>query len=67
MGQGIMQDVAGRMIGDMARNMEAMLAAPADGADETPPPAAPAPIKGGSLALAVLWQRLRRLFTRSRS
>jgi uncharacterized protein len=67
MGQGIMQDVAGRMIGDMARNMEAMLAAPVDEADEPPPPAAPAPIKGGSLAVAVLWQRLRRLFTRSRS
>ena len=69
MGQGIMQDVAGRMIGDMARNMEAMLAAPAagDGAAAEAPPPASAPIKGGSLALAVLWQRLRRVFTRSRS
>jgi carbon monoxide dehydrogenase subunit G len=67
MGQGIMQDVAGRMIGDMARNMEAMLAAPSDPAAAEAPPPAPAPIKGGSLALAVLWQRVRRLFSRSRS
>ena len=78
MGQGIMQDVAVRMIGEMARNMEGVLNAetavpataggeagsvasePSAAAPAPPPPAAP--IKGGSLILRVLWDRLRRLF-----
>jgi len=72
MGQGIMQDVAVRMIGDMARNMETALTAaeaappPAEGEPAAPPPAAAptAPIKGGSLMLRVLWDRIRRLFSR---
>jgi carbon monoxide dehydrogenase subunit G len=75
MGQGIMQDVAERMIGDMARNMEALLSAapvvPADaaGAEPAPVPSPPEakPIQGFSLMLKVLGARLRRLFTRSRS
>jgi carbon monoxide dehydrogenase subunit G len=74
MGQGIMQDVAVRMIGEMARNMEALLApaaatdggAAAEAATPLPPPEA-RPIKGISLILAVLGDRIRRLFTRSRS
>jgi carbon monoxide dehydrogenase subunit G len=71
MGQGIMQDVAVRMIGEMARNMEALLAAgppPAPAEGEPPPvpapPAAAEPIRGGSLILRVLWGRLRGLFGR---
>jgi carbon monoxide dehydrogenase subunit G len=77
MGQGIMQDVAVRMIGEMARNMEALLApaptaaAPDGGAPaEAPPPRPPPeakPIKGISLMFGVLGDRIRRLFTRSRS
>ena len=72
MGQGIMQDVAERMIGDMARNMEAVLTpAPPASAGEEPAPVASAPeakpIQGISLMLKVLGSRLRRLFTRSRS
>jgi carbon monoxide dehydrogenase subunit G len=70
MGQGIMQDVAVRMIGDMARNMEAMLTPePAGASAETSPrpTAQAAPIKGFSLLLRVLADRLRRLFSRSRS
>ncbi len=74
MGQGIMQDVAVRMIGEMARNMEALLAsAPAAAAPNGAAPASPQqpprakPIKGISLILAVLGARIRRLFTRSRS
>jgi carbon monoxide dehydrogenase subunit G len=62
MGQGIMQDVAVRMIGEMARNMEALLA-PAEAAPSSPPKAKP--IKGISLILGVLGDRIRRLFTRS--
>ena len=69
-----MQDVAVRMIGEMARNMEALLApaaatdggAAAEAAPPRPPPKAK-PIKGISLLLAVLGDRIRRLFTRSRS
>jgi carbon monoxide dehydrogenase subunit G len=74
MGQGIMQDVAVRMIGEMARNMEALLAsAPAAAAPNGAAPASPQqppqakPIKGISLILGVLGARIRRLFTRSRS
>jgi hypothetical protein len=62
MGQGIMQDVAERMIGDMARNMEALLSAA-----PVPSPPEAKPIQGFSLMLKVLAARLRRLFTRSRS
>jgi hypothetical protein len=70
MGQGIMQDVAVRMIGEMARNMEALLAAPqaaagAAGPEAAAPPPPPAkPIKGLSLLFAVLGDRIRRLFRR---
>ena len=78
MGQGIMQDVAVRMIGEMARNMEALLTAeqpaaaaaggdaPPETAPPAPPPARPPaePIKGGSLILQVLWGRIRGLFGR---
>ena len=74
MGLGVMQDVAERMIGEMARNMEAMLTAPRASADAAATPSAPAPsqpearpIQGFSLMLKVLGARLRRLFTRSRS
>src|SRR5262249_60116643 len=59
MGQGIMQDVAERMIGDMARNMEALLtAAPVASADAAGPeparvssPREARPIQGFSLML----------------
>ena len=65
-----MQDVAVRMIGEMARNMEALLTpAPAGSSEQTaaqPPPEAK-PIKGFSLMFGVLADRLRRLFSRSRS
>jgi uncharacterized protein len=76
MGQGIMQDVAVRMIGEMARNMEALLApaasrpAVANGSpapDETDRASAAGPIKGFSLIVGVLGDRIRRLFSRSRS
>ncbi|HVG89357.1 MAG: SRPBCC family protein [Gaiellales bacterium] len=72
MGQGIMQDVAARMIGEMARCMESMLT-PAPAAEATddvvaappaPPRPEPKPIKGVSLILGVLADRLRRLLRR---
>jgi carbon monoxide dehydrogenase subunit G len=72
MGQGIMQDVAARMIGEMARCMESMLTpAPAAGAADdvvaappAPPRPEPKPIQGISLILSVLADRLRRLLRR---
>jgi uncharacterized protein len=72
MGQSIMQDVAVRMIGEMARNMEALLtpATPTEPGTTAPPTGEPAgvpqakPIKGLSLAFDVLWGRIRRLFGR---
>jgi carbon monoxide dehydrogenase subunit G len=57
MGQGIMQDVATRMIGEMARNMEAMLTT------GTAPQASDS-IKAGSVAGAVAADRVKRLFGR---
>jgi uncharacterized protein len=76
MGQGIMQDVAERMIGEMARNMGEMLtpasaAAASNGASapaaDPSRPAEAKPIKGLSLLMGVLASRIRRLFSRSRS
>jgi carbon monoxide dehydrogenase subunit G len=57
MGQGIMQDVAKRMIAEMARNMQAMLTTGTT-------PEASDPMKAGSVAAAVASDRVRRLFGR---
>jgi carbon monoxide dehydrogenase subunit G len=57
MGQGIMQDVAKRMIAEMSRNMEAMLT------KGTAPDASDA-VKAGSVAASVASDRVRRLFGR---
>ena len=57
MGQGIMQDVAKRMIAEMARNMEAMLTT------GTAPEASDS-VKAGSVAASVASDRVRRLFGR---
>lgn len=57
MGQGIMQDVAKRMMGEMSRNMEAMLTT------GTAPEASDS-VKAGSVAAAVASDRMRRLFGR---
>jgi hypothetical protein len=60
MGSGIMQDLATRMIGDMARCLEERLAAPAPVADAAP--AAPKPVSGLRVLASALAARLRRLF-----
>jgi carbon monoxide dehydrogenase subunit G len=57
MGQGIMQDVATRMIGEMARNMEAMLTT------GTAPQASDS-VKAGSVVGAVAADRVKRMFGR---
>jgi carbon monoxide dehydrogenase subunit G len=57
MGRGIMQDVATRMIGEMAKNMEAMLTT------GTAPQAADS-VKAGSVVGGVAADRVKRLFGR---
>lgn len=66
MGRGIIDDVAARLVGDMAANLAAMLLAepPAEPAAEPEPPPAPT-LRGGSLLLRALWDRIARLFRRS--
>jgi uncharacterized protein len=61
MGQGVLQDVAGRLVETFARNLATMLeggeaapAAPAAGAAATPPPPLPAPEPEGALDLGSL-------------
>jgi carbon monoxide dehydrogenase subunit G len=77
-GRGLVEDVARRMVGQMAECLaaktapseapapepERAAAAPAPSAPPPPPPADAQPIKAGSLALSILWERLRRLFRR---
>lgn len=71
-GRGIVEDVARRMVGQMAECLAAKTAeapeAPAAPGDAPPPPPPPEPrsIRGGSLALSILWERLRRLWRRRR-
>lgn len=70
-GRGIVDDVARRMVAEMANCLDARYSrgtadASAAGDVTAPagPPAAPKPIRGGRLILSVLWERLRRLFRR---
>ena len=62
MGKGIVEDVARRLVGEMAGCLEAGLAAPAprEGAPATASPPAPAePMRGGRLVLGIARDRLR--------
>jgi carbon monoxide dehydrogenase subunit G len=70
MGAGIVEDVAGRLVADMATRLEALLTPSASGGHGSPPagppsgggerPPAPAPPIGGlRLLLRALWHRLR--------
>jgi carbon monoxide dehydrogenase subunit G len=70
MGRGIIEDVASRMVQQMADNLSAQLAdAPAAAARPPSPAAAPAPaarpVNGFSLLLKVLRDRIARLFKRT--
>lgn len=73
MGRGIVEDVAKRMIADMAACLQQRFAAPAAPAAEAPappseatPPPEAKPIRAGSLVFSVLLGRFRALFTRRR-
>jgi uncharacterized protein len=65
MGRGVVEEVAGRMISDMAACLEARLA-PSAGAAEAPPEPA-APIRGGALFAKALWARITAPFRRRRT
>lgn len=64
-GKGLVQDVAERLVGEMAKSLAAMIEQPAaagngEGQAEAPPPA-PKQIHGLRLFFGVLWMRIRRL------
>ena len=68
---GMMQDVSNRLLRDFATCLSTRLAEPAAEAapaPSTPPPSSPPPaaepLKGGSLFFSVLWERIKRLFSR---
>jgi uncharacterized protein len=72
---GMIEDVSNRLMRDFAgclqRTMEGPALAEASDAatpeGEPPPPPAARPVEGVSLFLSVLWERLRRLFSRRRA
>jgi hypothetical protein len=68
MGRGVIDDVASRMVEDMAECITKRLgaqSAPAGAPQESPAePAAAAPVGGLRLIARVLWTRLKRLFRR---
>jgi carbon monoxide dehydrogenase subunit G len=70
MGRGVMQDVAGRIVDDFAKNLQGVVAADRPDAGAAPPAPAPAPagdagrdaaISGRKLAIGVIQGRLRAL------
>jgi uncharacterized protein len=68
MGRGVVDDVAGRMIGEMTACLEARLGPPAGAAASAGAPAGEAaPIRGGALFAGVLWARIKALFRRRRT
>jgi carbon monoxide dehydrogenase subunit G len=69
---GMIQDVSNRLLRDFAQclrsRLEAEQAPPAPSAPGVPPPPPPPeaqPVRGLSLLLSVLWERVKRLFRRS--
>jgi len=68
MGRGVVEDVAKKMMADMARCLELRFAQPETPAAPAPPPAAPAaeakPIRAGSIFWTVLAGRIKALFRR---
>ncbi len=59
MGRGIVEDVATRLVGEMAACLEAGLGAPASDGDGPARAGAPAPVEGGRLMLGVARDRAR--------
>lgn len=61
MGQGVIEEVAGRLVADMASCIAAQLA-PAPGEQPAPAAAETKPINGVWLMLRALWERVKRAF-----
>jgi uncharacterized protein len=67
-GRGVMEDVAHRLIGQMATCIQSRLEAPANGNGSAaegaaaPPPSQPDHVGGLGLFFGVLWDRIKRLF-----
>jgi hypothetical protein len=57
----MIEDVSNRMLRDFATCLQAKLTQPADQTGAAP--ATARPVRGMSLFFAVLWERLRRLFS----
>jgi carbon monoxide dehydrogenase subunit G len=67
MGRGVVDDVAARLVAEMAACIAARLApaeAGANGGDGAPAPESAKPISGLRLMVGVLWERLKRVFRR---
>jgi hypothetical protein len=65
MGRGVVEDVAERLVADMADCIAARLGPnESGGAGSGEVPARAEPIKGFRLMLRVLWERIKRLFGR---
>jgi carbon monoxide dehydrogenase subunit G len=67
---GMMEDVSNRLLREFAACLQTRLAGPAEPEPAGPPAAEPAgppaaaPLKGGSLFFSVLWERIKRIFSR---
>lgn len=70
---GMMEDVSNRLLREFAACLQTRLAGPPEPEPTTepsgapaaaPPPPAAAPLKGGSLFFSVLWERIKRIFSR---
>jgi uncharacterized protein len=64
MGRGVIDDVAARMVEDMAACVTERLGASASPSAPAAPAPEPKPIRGLSLALRVLWGRVKKVFSR---
>lgn len=64
---GMIQDVSNRLLRDFSGCLRKSIEGPAPESGEAPaPPPQPKPVRGFSLALGALWDRIKRLFRRER-
>jgi len=66
---GMIQDVSNRLLRDFSDCLQKSIEGPApddSAADQAAPPPESKPVRGFSLALGALWDRIRRLFRRER-
>jgi carbon monoxide dehydrogenase subunit G len=61
---GMIEDVSNRLVGDFVACLKGSIGPAAAGGGEPPAPAQAQPVRGFSLMLSVLWERIKRLFGR---